>query len=275
MKRATIHSGGFTLVEAVVVIAIVGILAGMVAMFMRSPLQASFDVARRAELTDIADTALRRMARDVQGALPNSMRVSGSDFMEFVPIKAAGRYRAEVDSAGGGNPLDFSSSTDASFDVLGPGVAVASGDAIVIYNLGIPGADVYEGTSRRAAAAPFGGGLSTVTFTPGGTQFPFASPGSRFQVVATPVTYACDVANGRLWRYSGYAILAAQPASIAALDALANVTKALLASKVSACSFVYSPGVMQRNGLATIRLSLSDGGETVTLMHQVNVTNAP
>jgi MSHA biogenesis protein MshO len=263
------------LVEAVVVIAIVGTLAAMAAMFMRNPLQASFDVARRADLTDIADTALRRMARDVQSALPNSMRVSGSNFMEFVPIKAAGRYRAEVDSTGGGNPLDFSSSSDASFDVLGPGVAVASGDAVVIYNLGIPGADVYEGTSRRAAAAPFGGSLSTVTFAPGGTQFPFASPGSRFHVIVTPVTYACDVANGRLWRYSGYAIQSAQPASIVTLDGLTNVTKALLASKVSACSFVYSPGVMQRNGLATIRLSLTDGGETVTLMHQVNVTNTP
>lgn len=272
MKRAP---GGFTLIEMIVVIAIVGILAGMVALFVRSPLQASFDAARRAELTDTADTALRRMARDIQGALSNSVRVDATgSFLEFIPIRAAGRYRAEVDATGAGNPLDFSSNSDGSFDVLGPGVDIASGDSIVIYNLGVPGSDVYEGSSRRAASAT-GSGLSSVSFDPAGVQFPFASPSSRFQVVSTPVTYACDVASGKLWRYSGYAIQAAQPASIAALDALAGVTKAQLASKVSACSFVYAAGVTQRNGLVSIRLSLADGGETATLMHQVNVTSTP
>ncbi|HLF96186.1 MAG TPA: type II secretion system protein [Methylococcaceae bacterium] len=268
--RSTRQSG-FTLVEAILVIVITGILAGVVSVFIRGPVQGYFDSARRAGLTDIADTALRRMARDIQSALPNSVRVSGGAFVEFVPIKSAGRYRAVVGGGAGDDALDFASAADASFDVLGPTVTVASGDSVVIYNLGVPGADVYAGSSRRAASAPFGS-VAKVAFSPAGTQFPFASPGSRFQVVSSAVTYACDGA-GNLWRYA-YAIQSAQPAGIAALDGLGG-TKALLASKLSACSFAYSAGALERSGMVAAFLEIQEEGERVSLLHQINVINTP
>ncbi|MDP1682827.1 MAG: prepilin-type N-terminal cleavage/methylation domain-containing protein, partial [Burkholderiales bacterium] len=56
---------GFTLIEMVVVIVLTSILASVVAMFIRLPVQGYVDTARRAEMTDIADTALRRMGRDL------------------------------------------------------------------------------------------------------------------------------------------------------------------------------------------------------------------
>lgn len=260
------RQSGFTLVEAILVIVITGILAGVVSVFIRGPVQGYFDSARRAGLTDIADTALRRMARDIQSALPNSVRVSGGAFLEFVPIKSAGRYRAVVGGGASDDALDFTSASDASFDVLGPPVTVESGDSIVIYNLGVPGADVYAGTSRRAAAAPFDS-VAKVTFTPGGTQFPFASPGSRFQVVSGAVTYACDGA-GNLWRYSGYGILSTQPVSV-------PPGASLLASKLSACSFAYTPGALERSGMVAAFLEIQEKGETVSLLHQINVINTP
>ena len=66
---------GFTLVEMIIVIVITGIIGGMVAMFIRMPVQGYVDSARRAEMTDIADTALRRIGRDLRTAVPNSVRV--------------------------------------------------------------------------------------------------------------------------------------------------------------------------------------------------------
>src|SRR3989344_5071783 len=112
---------GFTLMEAIVVIMITGIIAVAVITFVREPILAYLDTARRAEVSDEADTAVRRIARDVQNALPNSVRVSGTQFLEFVPITAAGRYRAGDPPPG--DPLDFTvPDATSAFDVLGPTV---------------------------------------------------------------------------------------------------------------------------------------------------------
>lgn len=270
--------GGFTLVEAVVVMVITSILAAAVAVFIQAPVQAYFDGVRRADLVDTADGALRRMGRDLQGALPNSVRISGN-FIEFLPMLDAGRYRADPDPVTGGNILDFSSASDTSFDVLGAPVNVASGNSIVVYNLGQSGADAYEGSSRRAASAPFGS-VQTVTFAPGGAPFPFASPASRFQVIGTPVTYECapdaaNPSNGVLRRYWGYPIQSTQPASAATLNGLAGVSSAVAAGQVAGCVITYSSQVLQRNGMVRITLSLSKGGETIDLLEQISVLNTP
>src|SRR3990167_2242893 len=110
---------GFTLVEMIISIVITGIVVSMVAMFGRGQVDAYIDAGNRAELSDAADTTLRRIARELQAALPNSVRLSGN-FLEFVPIRDAGRYRSELNSTGGGDVLNFASSSDSTFDVLGP-----------------------------------------------------------------------------------------------------------------------------------------------------------
>ncbi len=96
---------GFTLVEMIVVIVITGILAGVVAIFLRVPVEGYMDSARRAEMTDIADTALRRMGRDLRTAVPNSVRIpapAGSAYIEFLPTRDGGRYRADPTGGSGG-----------------------------------------------------------------------------------------------------------------------------------------------------------------------------
>ena len=267
---------GFTLVELIMVIVITGIIAGMVAIFIRQPVDAYFDSARRASLSDVADTAARRIARDLQGALPNSIRVGGGRaFLEYVPIHDAGRYRAAAGTLATDDPLNFDDGSDSSFDVLGPPVTVLAGDSLVVYNLGIAGANVYETplTSRRVATA--GAGQSQVSFTSTGSPLPFASPGSRFQIVGNPVSYACDLATGTLWRYSGYGFLATQPVTLATLNGLPGAARAALATNVTACTFDYGAGVLQRYGLVSISLTVTQSGETVTLQNQVNVDNVP
>ena len=262
---------GFTLVELVIVITIVGILAAGVATFIRNPTQAFIDGENRANLTDRADTALRRMARDIRNALPNSVRntTNGSDsFIEFVPVKAAGRYRAAVGASVSDNPLDFSLAAD-TFDVLGPSVNIASGDRLVIYNLGITGSDVYEGSDSRLLLTT--GSLNLLSFS-GGT-FPQASPCSRFYVISTPVSYACDMTNKRLLMYSGYAIQATQPSSVATLNSLATARQ--LATNLSSCQINYVAGVLQRNSVVTIYLGFTQDVASIKLMHQVNVVNSP
>ena len=275
---------GFTLVEAVMVIVLTGIIAAVVAVFIQGPVQGYFDTVRRSQASDVADFALRRIARDLQTALPNSMRSTDANnyFLEFLPVRSAGRYRAAGD--GGTDMLDIANpAVDNSFGVLSPGVSVASGDSIVIYNTGQTGADAYAGTNRRAVASTtpaLPASAATNIVLVAGAQFPRHSSSYRFQVVSTPVTYACEAATGTLWRYSGYPIQVAQPTSIATLDSLASVVKAALATNVVCASDASNIGtgfqVQNADGLVLLRIQLRDGaGETVSLYREVHVDNAP
>src|SRR5688500_16243235 len=90
---------GYTLVEMIAVIAIMGIIAAVVAVFMRVPLQSYQDAQRRASINDAADSAFMLLKRDLQTALPNSVRVrdvGGVFYLEFLQTRAGGRYRADA-----------------------------------------------------------------------------------------------------------------------------------------------------------------------------------
>jgi MSHA biogenesis protein MshO len=259
---------GFTMVEAIVVIAITGIVAAATASFIRAPIQGYVDAARRAELTDLADTALRRMTRDIRSALPNSIRITiagGVTYLEYLQTSGGGRYRADVDSSGGGDVLDFTAA-DSSFDVIGPVPALAAGDSIVVYNLNsaplITTSNAYFGDNRAAYASAT---ASAVTLA-AAKLFPFSSPGKRFQVVQYAVTYACGA--GELRRYWNYGITTAQPTP----PVTAN--NALLAQNVTSCSFTYNE-VNQRTAVLALNLQLTEGGESVQLFQQVHVNNVP
>jgi MSHA biogenesis protein MshO len=263
--RRTFDHAGFTLIEMIIVIAITAIVGSMVAVFLRAPLESYVAQDRRARLADTADTALRRMGRDIRLALPNSVRVTstvGVFYLEFLGTRSGGRYRAQ----GGGDILDFTAA-DGSFDVLGPAVTMQAGDSIAVYNLGIPGADAWAGDTL-AAYTGAAGSVSSIAIA--SKLFPLASPGNRFQVVDGPVSYVCDPGNGTLTRYWGYAIAASQPTSFGAAT-----PQALLATRVSACSFEYQPGVTERGGLVSMRLNLSQADETVRLHANTQVSNQP
>lgn len=263
MNRTGSSQRGFTLVEMVVVTVITGIIGGMVAMFIRAPVQGYVDSARRAEMTDIADTALRRIARDLRLALPNSVRVSGTNTIDFLSTSGGGRYRAGV--GGTNNALDFSAA-DISFEVIGAMPVLAASDQIVVYDLGIPGADAYLNDNRATYSSSAGG----VIIFAAGKKFPFESPAQRFQVVHEQVRYICDTATGNLTRYWGF------PIATPSAGVPAGGSSALMASNVSGCSFNYDSNVVaQRHGLVTMNLSITESGETVTLYSATHVSNVP
>ncbi len=295
--RSAPRQRGFTLVELIMVIIILGVIGGTVAVFMRGPIDAYFASARRAALTDVADTTVRRIARDIRKALPNSVRMaaSGNACIEFIPTKTGGRYR--VDSAPAG--LDFTAA-DTSFNMLGANPLptdqrIVSGDLIAVYNLGIPGSSAYNqdniatvGSAPTETAAP--NVETTITFTTA-TQFPLASGSQRFHVIPTTenvVGYACTgvgtstvgQGTGTLYRYTvSLATAYAQPASCptSAPVALSGryVAVSTLATNVSTCSFDYSTPDLQRNALLRIALQMTEQSESVSLYHEVHVNNTP
>jgi MSHA biogenesis protein MshO len=88
---------GFTLVELIVSITLVGILAVVAVPLVRTPMAAYMDATRRADLTGELDASVARMRDDLAQALPNSIRVrqvaGGRYFLEFLQVRASGRYR--------------------------------------------------------------------------------------------------------------------------------------------------------------------------------------
>lgn len=288
MRPVTEHrQQGVTLIEMIVVIVVTGVVVSLAGMFGRWQIQAYFDVAGRAALADAGDTALRRISRELQAALPNSVRVSASgDYLEFIPVSpntSGGRYRADVDAAGAGKAMNVAAATEIEVDVFGPPVSVGTGEWLAIYNLGLDDYTAYEapgsGKSSRRAVSVTGGGAG-IKFTPVQAGKPMlASPQHRFHIISSPVMLQCapnplSPASGVVRRHKGYDFQATLADAIANLSAGSAAT---LVSGVVACRISYTPGVMQRNGLVTIRLTLAndDGSERVELLQQVEVANAP
>ena len=268
---------GFTLIEMIMVMVITGIIAGMVAVFIARPVEGYADSARRAKLTDAADTALRRLSRDVRLALPNSLRVTtsgGTSTIEFIMTSSGGRYRDAADGSTGGNALDFSNAANLKFDVLGPMPGIAANDYIVVYNLG-PGyapADAYSG-GNIAQVAGVTGNTVTLASNPFAAESPqLPSPNDRFQVVpgnVQAVSYACPTGTaGNFTRYWNYGLDATQPTSFS------SGSSALLVGNAT-CSVNYTANAEQQNGLLSIDLTLSDSGESVSLFDQIHVDNSP
>ena len=285
---------GFTLVELVMVIVITGILAATLVVFLKPAIDSYVDTRRRADLTDMADTALRRMAQDIRSAVPNSVRVHGDQCFELLPTSGGGRYRLAPDTTPAG-VLVPSESIDTSvptseFDVLSPIADVAVGDWVVIDSQN--GGEAYTNPEPgpRAQITEFSPATSDdqkkiyqhrIKVLP--KQFPVGYDGGRFVVVPNnggkpAMVYVCEGAGidaqgngkGTLYRVSR--------SFFATLDACPAIAGgAILATNVKACSFVYDPSrdATQQNGFVWMRLELSQAAESVTLAYGVHVDNVP
>ncbi len=250
---------GFTLVEMIIAMVITGIIAAMLTTFLVKPVQGYFDSVRRAQLTDMADLALKRMALEIRTAVPNTVS-TGSGYVQFIPATGGGRYCTDADACT--NKL-VTGSASTQFDVLGPASTVTSGDQIIIYNTGQTGLDAYSNNNC---------GNLTVTGTPStliynSTTFPYASPSNRFQVAPSsgPVRFSCTATQ--VQRVNGaVAFCGTTPASS---------TSVLAAADSVSCNFTYDAAVSGTNGLLTMSLTLTMSGESVTLVNQIHVDNMP
>ena len=293
-RRHSPRQRGFTIVELVIVIVITGIIAASLTVFFLPAVDSYLSSRSRADLTDQADTALRRMVRDVRVAVPNSIRTPGDQCFELIPTSTGGRYRrgpdtvndaASCTSSTCSAPLDTTQATTV-FDVLSPlSTTPAVGDWVVVGNQN-PSA-VYAGTNRGAItaavstpAAAFGRHRITVA----STQFPTGYDGGRFSIVPNAqraVFYVCSGADGtldasgngkgtlyRLMRNFDPVYPTACP-STAAAD--------VLATRVRSCAFVYDPnqGATQQNGFVWMQLEVARNNESAHLALGAHVSNAP
>lgn len=256
------RTGGFTLVELVTVIVILGILALGTVGFIADSGRGLGSTIARSELATDARFLVERLTRELRNALPGSVRVSGA-CLEYIPVAGASRY--------------------ITLPVAGPAAAFRS---VPIDPLPLP-ADVrvavYPGSSAYSLSSP--GPVSppvtvsapdadnevTVTFD-SAHRFISESPTRRYFLVTGPVSYCVD--GSALYRYVDYGFVAAQPGPAtlpAGLPGRALVTEQI----TSAVPFTLSGATLTRNAVVALDLTLARDDDSVRLSHLVGVRNVP
>jgi len=297
-KTNPLLSYGFTLIELIVVIVVSGIIAIAITNFIVHPIDGYNDLQRRTELVDSAEMALQKMARDIRRALPNSVRTN-STTIDMINTLDAGVYRITPPPGGNSNLLEFgwddgSFGGDNQFTIYGQfqqlNLPFSQSIALVInstnstdvyaqsvnpdrtsatenYVITPPGITVSIDTNADSAVT-----LSSPVFlTPFSSEPPALDTsiqGRRIFLVNGGITYKCE--SGKLNRYSDHSLSTT-------VGDTGSASADLLAAHVDCTntSFTFDPGSPLRGALATLTITLSDSGETITLLHQVHVSNTP
>lgn len=278
---------GFTIVELVVVIALLGIISIVTVGFITSTVQGQADIQRRDQLSSSARGAVERIAREVRNALPNSVRVSGA-CLEFIPALAASRYESV--------PLTVAAASNAFPSV--PFAVEPTGGYIAVYPIDTNRADgstaanpIYDldgwsiisplmaSSTLRAAS-----GAVSVRLT-ANHAFPADSPSQRYFIVDQPVSFCVDGTD--LYRYANYGFQTTQlDTSSSTFSNMSEPSKRLLAGGIEGATvtpFSYQGATLARKGVVLIDLFVQDQvltaadpvQESIRVQFEVQVKNVP
>jgi len=271
---------GFTLVELVIVIVLLGIMATGITGFISLSTQTYVNVADRDELIASARFAVERLNRELRNAVPNSVRIKNDatrQCLEFVPIVTSTIY---TDIPVSPEPLSNLITVipflgEDGLDYQCNGFCL---DIVTSYplNSGEIFANQFDGIGKVF-------GLSAINQTTAnewtltldrtlGVNFDSDSPTKRLYIVRTPVSYCVN--NSQLRRYANYGYAVNQSLSPFAFSnhIMAENLKALDTSKLP---FSIQEATLQRNAIVQIRLDFSKGGEDIVFNNEINIKNIP
>lgn len=257
--------GGFTLIELVMVIILLGIVATISVRFVILSTGGAIDTGARQQRALAGVVISEQISRALRHALPTSVRTNGT-CIEWMPVVAASTY---IDLPRGNSPDSFQA------------VALANGESangrIVVY--GYSG-DLYNpaspGPISPPATVPDGASEVTVTFDANEThRFNANSPQKRFYVVSDPITFCQSPGSRFLYRYSDYGIQSSiadgLPASMPGRQVLAATLQ------VGSLNFQVTPPTLQRGAVVAFEFVLEDvdSGEATAFHQEVQIRNVP
>ena len=278
---------GFTLIELIIVITLMGSMIAIVGTFMNRPFQAYENQSNRSKLVTVITSALINMKRDINNSVPNSLRVvtSGSNTsLEMLNMYTGGRYRY-TDTTGIDDAL-APGLLDDEFHVFGSVKPFTAGSAFRLIVNPLNTTRLYEAavltSSYIGIITP---AATTLTLTEDAAtdedkitlssafQFDLLGTGSRrkrFYISDTPITYRCDMTAKTLTRYRGYSIVNPQPTGVPT-----GATASLVLENLNLCEVSYDPGTATRSGVVIIKIGTEINGESLNMVQQLQVSNAP
>ena len=181
---------GFTLVELVAVIVLLGFVGTASVQFIRQGIEVYVDSARRNNLQHQARFAIERVSRELKNALPGSVRPldnAGNQCIEFFSIVSATTYLSSIVN-----------STISTLNVVDFNYTYTAGDQLAIYTF--ENDSVYGVTPTISNLTNAVNGATANTQTLSFTAMPIVneSPTRRAYIVRGPVSFCAS--DGELRR---------------------------------------------------------------------------
>jgi len=235
---------GFTLLEMIVVIVILGVLAAAISSFVSLSTQVYTEAVAREKLVSSARFVVERLNRDVRGALPNSLRlIDSSQCLEFTPIAESTTY-TDIPVA-----PELASNT---IDVIEFNVAFDENWSVVVYPLSAD--DVYGSNDKVFAVSSISpSGSKRIITLENSVLFSEDSPTQRLYFINESEVVKYCLQNKSLFRNG---VLMAQD--------IDNISP-----------FELQPATLQRNAMVQIKLSFKKNSEIVTFNNEIQVLNVP
>ena len=259
-KRA--RSRGFTLLEMVAVIVLLGVLAAGIGSFIKVGSQIYLDTSNREQLVASARFAVERLNREIRTALPNSVRVTlsgGRQCLEYTPSVTSAVYLdIPVAPETASDQVSIARLFDESLfnDSLRVAVYPLNPDDVYTNNNKLY--DIKSGSSLNTV-----GDQSSITLSSAVT-FAADSPTRRIFLIGGAVAYCVE--NAALWRHTGYGYTNLQP----------DNAGVLMAKYVaSSAPFHVNEASHLRNATVTATLTFARDGDSMTFNTEVQIPNVP
>lgn len=284
---------GFTLMELVIVIVLLGVIAVGVSGVIRLATQTFINVSERDELASSARFALERLNREIRNALPGSIRNtpvvpnSRSECIEFMPIAATSHYlNLPINPTSSNNitviPFINNDGTDYTCNNCGDKIIVNPLINTEVYtNFNVNTGKIFKIANTNIIGT---GVTSTLQITlSNSVSFDSGSPANKFYIVNESVEFCLYKGIDQLYRISYSDSYDTTDASETPIRA---IVRSIMAGNVRTIddnpAFVYDNPNLTRNGVVKIDLEFYredtddvDTQETVAFNHEVHIKNTP
>lgn len=269
---------GFTLVELVMVILLLGIMATFTSQFIGIGSQIYGDASSREQLMSDARFAMERLNREVRDAVPGSERIETTDgvwvdagpCLSFWPITTSSRYVALNRAISGSSAtleLVMATPASAANPLNQDANAVTEGDLMIVFpvpdkNAGslIAGCDYGRCVAKVVDVLAPVSGAQTIRYT-SAESLAGLSPGSRVYFANQQVRYCVE--GSTLTR------------SIAPVGASLPAQGVLMADSLRIGAFYRETSAFNAEGEFGMRFVFERKGESVTFNHKIEVFNVP